>query len=44
MILWWVVIGFAVLALGGWGAFALWVLPYPDTAKFLEPKPVGDKI
>ena len=38
MIYVWFLIGLVVLALGGWGAFALWLLPYPDTAKLLEPK------
>ena len=33
--IWWIVIGLVVLALGGWGALALWLLPYPDTASLL---------
>lgn len=36
MIYLWIAIGLAVLALGGWGAFALWILPYPNTAALLK--------
>lgn len=35
MIYLWILIGLVVLALGGWGLFALWILPYPDTASLL---------
>ena len=38
MIFWWILIGIAILAVGGWGYFALWILPYPDTASLLGSK------
>lgn len=33
--IWWILIGLAVITLGGWGAFALWLLPYPDTSSLI---------
>lgn len=35
MIYVWMLIGLAVLLIGGWGWFAVWLLPYPDTGKLL---------
>jgi hypothetical protein len=35
MIYVWALIGLIVLLLGGWGAFALWIVPYPNTARLL---------